>query len=99
MHFPHPPIPLVQSPNHGVTIENLAFQNVRIEDLQFEHPPVFVTGDDEDAGYRELMNSLEKEAPWRPLCEAIRRGDENTIREESLHLQGLETLAAKSEAI
>ena len=57
-------------------------------------------GDEEDAGYQELMNSLEKEpAPWKPLCEAIRRGDEDMVREESLHLEGPSTLAAKKEAI
>ena len=88
------------SPFDNLQFEALQFKNVQIEDLQFDHPPVIVTGDAEDAGYRELMNSLEKEpAPWKPLCEAIRRGDEEMVRKESLHLEGPSTLAAKKEAI
>ncbi|TKA61127.1 hypothetical protein B0A55_12371, partial [Friedmanniomyces simplex] len=80
--------------------ETPRLKNVGIEDLQFDYPPVIVTGDEEDAGYQELMVSLEKEpAPWKPLCEAIRRDDEDIFREESLHLKGPPTLAAKKEAI
>ena len=38
-------------------------------------------------------------APWKSLCEAIRRGDEEIVREESLHLEGPLTIPAKREAI
>ena len=80
--------------------EALQFKNVQVEDLHFDYPPVIVKGDEEDAGYQELMNSLEKEpAPWKLLYDAMRRGDEDVVREHSLCLQGPLTLAAKKEAI
>ena len=65
-----------------------------------DHPPIVVSVDEEDAGFRELMESLAKEPiPWKALCEAIRRGDEAMVRQESLHFDGAQTLDAKIEAI
>ena len=62
--------------------------------------PIIVSGDEEDAGFEELMESLAKEPiPWKALSEAIRHGDEAMVRQESLHFEGAQTLDPKMEAI
>lgn len=55
--------------------------------------------DEESPECRELLNDLSKSNPWDPLCDAIRRGDEITVRKESLTLGGTATYPAKIEAI
>ena len=80
--------------------DNLGLTDFPIDDLHFDQPPIIVDINNESAGYREFVDSLEKvPASWKPLCEAIRRGDEDMVREGSLHLEGLPTHPAKMAAI
>lgn len=98
--YPQFPLSLQQLLLLCVRLSNLAtMARVPLTSL-FSSDQIVISGDEEDAGYRELMDSLAKEpTPWKALCEAIRHGDEAMIREESLHVAGAQTLAAKREAI
>lgn len=53
----------------------------------------------ESAEWQELLNELNANNPWDPLCDAILRGDELGVRDERFTLKGTPTYPAKIQAI
>nr|POE64852.1 putative ankyrin repeat protein [Quercus suber] len=83
----------------NIQFEVPEFKNVPLADHALE-APITVVGDARDAGYEELMDRLKQEpTPWGLLCEAIRCGDGDTFRRESLKFKGPSTFPPKKEAI